>query len=698
MLAAFSVAAIVEMGKKIIEVTAQFQKLEAVLTNTLGSKSKAQDALALIQQFAAETNFSVLELTNGFVKLANQGFVPTKEELRKLADLANSTGKTFDQLTEAILDAQTGQFERLKEFGIKASKQGDQVVFTFKGVKTQVDYTSEAMKNYILSLGDLQGVSGSTAAISETLGGKISNLGDALDKLFNTIGTEGSGIMKGFIGLLTDFVNSLGESIAFIASPIEYARKAAKEEYEKAVSDQKEFYKNKDSFERMVEIQTIQNLVATNKKLTAEQLKMAQIKVSALALLEQEAREKELKALEAGEGSKKGLIKTLSDELKNLKQQEEDALTVIEIKAIQKRQLAVQAELDILYGKKNKQLEEQEKKEKKILEDAIADYHAMVKNQADNDAFERDAAAKKKLDQDKKEKDSLEQSEKEYHDYVKGLADDAAAQDKKRDAERRQNQIALQNFVISSLSQISAQINANVQARKNTEIAAIQATEQAELDSLDRRATAEGLSAAVVAREREKIQADAKKKENAIKKKAAQADKDLALFQIAINTAQAVIKVYPNPYLIALALATGALEASIVQSRPIPQFAKGVVDFNGKGTGTSDENHVMISKGESVITAKATSQYKEELHALNKGTFADYVYKKYITPAIVSDSLTDARSKSMAQNIASSMVMQELDTSGLTQAIKGNKKVKIENLGELASIISKSDHFSKYKF
>ena len=74
--------------------------------------------------------------------------------MRKLGDLASSTGKDFDQLAEAIIDAQTGEFERLKEFGIRASKQGDEVKFTFKEVETQVDFTADSIRDYVLSLGD----------------------------------------------------------------------------------------------------------------------------------------------------------------------------------------------------------------------------------------------------------------------------------------------------------------------------------------------------------------------------------------------------------------------------------------------------------------------------------------------------------------------------------------------------------------
>ena len=186
---AFSVTAVLGFAKAVFDTTANFEKLGAVLKNTLGSGAQASLALEGIKEFAKTTPFAVEELTASFVKLANQGFIPTTNQLRQLGDLASSTGKGFDQLTEAIIDAQTGEFERLKEFNIRASKSGDQVKFSFKGVETQVKFNNEAIRQYITSLGDYEGVAGSAAAVSGTLGGKVNNLGDAWDGFLNSIGT-----------------------------------------------------------------------------------------------------------------------------------------------------------------------------------------------------------------------------------------------------------------------------------------------------------------------------------------------------------------------------------------------------------------------------------------------------------------------------------------------------------------------------
>ena len=208
---AFSVGAFLSFGKEVLSVTAEFEKFGAVLGNTLGSDALAKLKLKEIEEFAATTPFSIQELTSSFVKLANQGFKPTGDQMRSLGDLASSTGKSFEQLAEAILDAQTGEFERLKEFGITAQSSGDQVVFTFKGVQTAVDKSSESIRNYILSLGDIKGVSGSMDVITKTLTGSISELGDAWGRMLVSIGSNTSGVFYSAINLLSQAINKVTE-------------------------------------------------------------------------------------------------------------------------------------------------------------------------------------------------------------------------------------------------------------------------------------------------------------------------------------------------------------------------------------------------------------------------------------------------------------------------------------------------------
>lgn len=191
----------------------EFARYEAVLTNTFQSQEKATKAMSMLKKTAADTPYQLQELTESYVRLVNRGIIPTQNELIKLGDLSASQGKSLDQLVEAILDAQTGEFERLKEFGIKASKSGDVVKFTFKGISTSVKYTEKAISEYIYSLGELKGVQGGMAMQMEQLEGKASNFGDTMDALYNKIGTKLEPAIKSFFSIASHSVQQLSDSM-----------------------------------------------------------------------------------------------------------------------------------------------------------------------------------------------------------------------------------------------------------------------------------------------------------------------------------------------------------------------------------------------------------------------------------------------------------------------------------------------------
>lgn len=207
----------------------EFAKYEAVLRNTFQSQEKATQAMKMLQQLAADTPASLKIWTEGYIKLVNRGIKPTKDELTNMGDLAASQGKSIDQLIEAVLDSMTGENERLKEFGIKASKNGDKVKYTFRGVTTEVQYSEEAIKNYLISIGKLDGVAGSMAVQMQELEGMQSNLGDTIDSLWNKLGKRLEATFKKGITWAKDFVTDLSKAVEPLSDTFE-------EQFEKVVS------------------------------------------------------------------------------------------------------------------------------------------------------------------------------------------------------------------------------------------------------------------------------------------------------------------------------------------------------------------------------------------------------------------------------------------------------------------------------
>jgi len=78
-------------------------------------------------------------------------------------------------------------------------------------------------------------------------------------------------------------------------------------------------------------------------------------------------------------------------------------------------------------------------------------------------------------------------------------------------------------------------------------------------------------------------------------------------------------------------------------------FAEGVENFQGKGTETSDSNLVLISRGESVVTAKGTKQYKGLATAMNEGKVEQWISNNINNVGNIIDS--DGLGNIIKQNI-----------------------------------------------
>lgn len=84
-----------------------------------GSQEAAAEKMQWLLDFAKKTPFELPGLIEATTKLKAYG-IDAEEVLQTLGDTAAVMGKPINQAVEALADAQTGEFERMKEFGIKA--------------------------------------------------------------------------------------------------------------------------------------------------------------------------------------------------------------------------------------------------------------------------------------------------------------------------------------------------------------------------------------------------------------------------------------------------------------------------------------------------------------------------------------------------------------------------------------------------
>lgn len=177
---------------KLVTVTRDFQLLEAQLVTATGSAEGASIAFGALQDFAATTPYALEQSIEAFTKLVNLGLTPSERALRSYGDTASAMGKDLMQLVEAVADASTGEFERLKEFGIKSKVEGDKVVFAFRGAKTEVANNAAAIEEFLIGLGETN-FAGSMQNQMATLQGAMSNLSDSWDNLWRVVSEGGAG-------------------------------------------------------------------------------------------------------------------------------------------------------------------------------------------------------------------------------------------------------------------------------------------------------------------------------------------------------------------------------------------------------------------------------------------------------------------------------------------------------------------------
>lgn len=191
-----------------------FDKLNSGLITMTGSAENAAKAFSVLQQFAKETPYGLNQAVEGFTKLVALGLNPSKEALISYGNTAAAMGKDLNQMIEAVADASTFEFERLKEFGIKSSQQAGTVSFTFRGVTTTVKKNSEEIQKYLLNIGNTD-FAGAMETRSKTLDGQLSSLADSFDGLVLAVAQSGFGDAVGEqAARAEDAITALTDAIA----------------------------------------------------------------------------------------------------------------------------------------------------------------------------------------------------------------------------------------------------------------------------------------------------------------------------------------------------------------------------------------------------------------------------------------------------------------------------------------------------
>jgi hypothetical protein len=228
------------------------------------------------------------------------------------------------------------------------------------------------------------------------------------------------------------------------------------------------------------------------------------------------------------------------------------------------------------------------------------------------------------------------------------------------------NQVASAFTAINDLSkQLSENRIADITAQSEAELQAINESDALERDKVVQREALAKRTAAKIAAE---------------KTKQAKQDKALAIFQIGIDTAQAISKanaVGPPqsiPLIIAAA-AIGAAQLAAAIAKPIPKFERGGV-VGGRlhsGGGTMVE----AERDEYIVNRRQSMRHRSELDAINSSSdaFRKLIEQRYVRPALMDYVAGNRNKQGVTVNASLNSKSMEKEMRGMRKDLKNRNVI-----------------------
>ena len=223
--AAFSVGAIVNFGKSVIESLKNYEYFSASLRTLMhGDRATAKALEGQLVSLAATTPFSLTDVQAGSKQLLAYGFKPgnVTKDLKMLGDMASGVGAPLTDIVYlyGTLKTQGRAFTRdimqftsrgipiigelAKQFGVTEDKIKDLV----EGGKIGFPQIEKAFKSMTSEGGQFFKM---MEEQSLTVGGRLSNLDDSWEQLKVNIGKSQSGIIASTVNWASSIISSLKE-------------------------------------------------------------------------------------------------------------------------------------------------------------------------------------------------------------------------------------------------------------------------------------------------------------------------------------------------------------------------------------------------------------------------------------------------------------------------------------------------------
>ena len=211
--------------KGIIDATLKMENFRSTLTAYLGTQELANQALDGLSALAKTLPQELDDVTESFIILQRNGITATSDTLTAFAKVAAGNSKSMGQLSEALADALTGEFERLKEFGVKVSKENDKFVLRMADGSTKIVDSTQAVIDAVRAQGEEGGkfadvVAGPLNQAFSNLRGVLlevaSQFGDGLAPALTDASSAISTMLEDNKDLIASMGRLVGERLALV--------------------------------------------------------------------------------------------------------------------------------------------------------------------------------------------------------------------------------------------------------------------------------------------------------------------------------------------------------------------------------------------------------------------------------------------------------------------------------------------------
>ncbi len=197
------------------------------LETATGDTQKAADIMKYAIDMANKTPFKSGSIMEAAAKFESMG-MSAEEWLGRAGDMAGATGKDITQAADAIIDAQSGEWERMKEFGINGVNNMDELVQVmnsrFAGGMEKLSNTTKGMWSTVKEV-----AKNSIANIVGIMDDGTVRQGSALDILRQKISSVSDILIKwqndGTLEAIADkAANILGNGLDFLGKSIDWVK------------------------------------------------------------------------------------------------------------------------------------------------------------------------------------------------------------------------------------------------------------------------------------------------------------------------------------------------------------------------------------------------------------------------------------------------------------------------------------------